>query len=194
MADSPAIVIATVAGERAVGPAREGGPTRKVKDMFTIDDIREIAIQIERNGEQTYRQAAAHVKRPEIGELFMRLADEEQRHAEWFESIRSGKTLTSEQLELEKMGRQLLQEMVADQTFSLDRQELQRSRSIADVLEQSRVFEQDTILFYEFLQSVIDDDEVREQLAAIIAEERRHVDQLGALAESLTAGGQKHST
>jgi len=156
--------------------------------MFTVADIRDIAIQIERNGEEAYRRAAAMASDPDLAEIFTWMADEEKRHAEWFESIQSHQPLTDEQVELEKMGRQLLQEMVSDQTFSLERERLQQSRDLADMLDQSKTFEQDTILFYEFLQNMIDDREARGQLDAIIAEERRHYEQLGEIQSSGSNG------
>lgn len=156
--------------------------------MFTIDDIREIAVQIERNGEEAYRRAAAEIKHADVGELFTHMADEERKHREWFNTIQSNRELTGEELVLEQMGRNLLQEMVADQTFSLDGSELTEIHNFAEMLEQSQAFEQDTILFYEFLQGIIDDQEVRQQLDLIIAEERRHVKQLAELHAVLQRG------
>ncbi len=152
--------------------------------MFTIDDIREIAIQIEKNGEQAYRRAAAAAGQPDIAALFSRMADEERQHAEWFASLRSNRQLSGDELELEQMGRRLLQEMVAGQTFSLDQEELRQAGDIEESLEQSRIFEEDTVLFYEFLHSVIEDDEVKAHLETIIAEERRHAEQISELADS----------
>lgn len=149
--------------------------------MFTIADIRDIAVQIERNGEKAYRQASNDAEDPEIANLFTWMADEEQRHAQWFENIKSDRPLTAEQLELEKMGRQLLQEMVGDQTFSLEREELKQVTSFQEMVVQSKTFEKDTILFYEFLKGVIEDDDVRKQLDMIIAEEQKHADRLEAL-------------
>ena len=154
--------------------------------MFTVADIREIAIQIERNGEDTYRQAAEMTADPGLADIFLWMAEEERHHAEWFESIRSDQALTGEQVALEKMGRQLLQEMVADQTFSLERKSLQQSRDFLEMLSQSKIFEQDTILFYEFLQTMITDREAHRQLDTVIAEERRHLRQL---AEMEASGG-----
>jgi rubrerythrin len=152
--------------------------------MFTLDDIREIAVQIEKNGEQAYRRAAVVAKQPEIAALFTRMADDELRHAEWFESIRSERPLSDDERELEQMGRRLLQEMVAGQTFSLGQQDLEQAGDLEESLEQSRIFEQDTVLFYEFLRGMIDDAEVKTQLAAIIAEERRHIEQIAELADT----------
>lgn len=158
--------------------------------MFTVDDIREIAVQIEQNGEQTYRRAAhVYAGKKEVGELFARMADEEQQHAQWFSSISSVRELEDAQRELELMGRRLLKEMVADQTFSLDQQCLERSENLLETLAQSRMFEEDTILFYEFLLGIVDEDETRARIDAIIAEERRHVEQIVAMIDQLKANG-----
>jgi rubrerythrin len=146
--------------------------------MFTIADIRDIAIQIELNGEKAYREASENAANPQIAEIFTWMADEEKRHARWFESIQSDKPLTEEQLELEKMGRQLLQEMIAGQTFSLQQNSLQNSASSEVMLAQAGSFEQDTILFYEFLKGLMDSEDSCRQLDRIIEEERRHFEQL----------------
>ncbi|NNK13923.1 MAG: ferritin family protein [Desulfofustis sp.] len=146
--------------------------------MFTIADIRDIAIQIELNGEKAYRAASKNAAHPLIAEIFTWMADEEKRHARWFESIESDQKLTEEQIELEKMGRQLLQEMVAGQTFSLEQNSLQKSASSEAMLVQAGSFEQDTILFYEFLKGIMDSEDACRQLDKIIEEERRHFEQL----------------
>jgi rubrerythrin len=146
--------------------------------MFTIADIRDIAIQIELNGEKAYREASKNAVNPQIAEIFAWMADEEKRHARWFESIQSDKPLTEEQVELEKMGRQLLQEMVAGQTFSLEQNRLQNSDSSEVMLAQAGSFEQDTILFYEFLKGIMASEDDCRQLDSIIEEERRHLEQL----------------
>ena len=146
--------------------------------MFTIADIRDIAIQIELNGEKAYRDASENATRPQIAEIFTWMADEEKRHARWFESIESDKQLTEEQIELEKMGRQLLQEMVGGQTFSLEQNSLKNSESFEAMLAQAGSFEKDTILFYEFLKGIMDSEDAIKQLDSIIDEERRHFAQI----------------
>lgn len=146
--------------------------------MFTIADIRNIAIQIERNGEETYRQAAQETSDPSIASILNRLADDENKHGQWFASIQSNNQLTPEQKELEAVGRTLLQDIVKNQTFSLEQNQLVEAEHIDDVLRQAITFEQDTIGFYEILLGFLDDDQDVAQLEAIIEEERRHVDQL----------------
>lgn len=154
------------------------------KNMFTLADIREIAIQIEKNGEAAYRQAAASVKDTAVRDAFLWMAEEEKKHAQFFSSFESDETLTEEQLELEKMGRQLLQEMVADQTFSLEQDMLVKSADYDEALAQAQVFESDTVTFYEFLKNLVADEKAKNQLEIVILEEKRHIEQLAEMRDA----------
>ncbi len=151
--------------------------------MFTIGDIRNIAIQIEKNGEETYRRASKASKDPKVAEALAWMAEEEKHHADWFSSLQSSKPLTPEQQEMELVGRTLLQEMVKGNSFLLDESELQNAKSVEEVIARSKIFELDTILFYEFLIGFLDDEEAIEQLRFIIEEERNHIKQLDYIDE-----------
>lgn len=146
--------------------------------MFTVADIRDIAIQIEENGEKAYRQASREAADPEIARIFAWMADEEKRHARWFASIESDKPLTEEQQEIEEMGRGLLKEMIADQTFSLEHKELLQIKTFEEMVSQAKAFEQDTVLFYQFIKGVLDNEAAGRQIDLIIAEEQRHLELL----------------
>lgn len=146
--------------------------------MFTIGDIRNIAIQIERNGEATYRNASKAAKNPQVAEVLAWMADEEKHHAKWFSNLQSSKKLTPEQQEIELVGRTLLQDMIRGNNFLLDENELQNAKNVEEVVAKSKTFELDTILFYEFLIGFLDDQEAIEQLRRIIEEERNHIKQL----------------
>lgn len=152
--------------------------------MFTVADIREIAIQIEKNGEEAYRQAAASVKDSAVRDIFLWMAEEEKHHARWFASFTTTEPLTGDQQELEQMGRQLLQEMVADQTFSLDKEMLIDTADFDEALTQAQSFEDDTVMFYEFLLNLVSEEDARKQLETIILEERRHIEQLGEMRDA----------
>jgi rubrerythrin len=149
--------------------------------MFTVADIREIAVQIEKNGEAAYRAAAQSISDSVVSDIFTWMAEEEKHHATFFSKIDSAEPLSKEQLELEKMGRQLLQDMVADQTFSLDREMLLKTADFEEAITQAQLLEQDTIMFYEFLLNLVSDEEARLQLEQVIKEEKRHVEQLGEM-------------
>lgn len=151
--------------------------------MFTIADIRNIAIQIERNGEETYRNAGSVARDPDIAKTLIWMADQERSHAQWFETLRSTRPLTPEQEDMEEMGRTLLQDMVKGNPFLLDEKNLEAAQTVAEVLAISKAFEQDTIVFYEFLLGVLDDDGSIRQLKTIIGEERKHICELERLKE-----------
>lgn len=146
--------------------------------MFTLGDIRNIAIQIERNGEETYHNASKAAKDPEVAKMLAWIAEEERRHAKWFTTLTSSKPLTPEQKEIESVGRTLLQDMIKGNNFLIDENELQNAKSVEEVVTKSITFELDTILFYEFLKDFLDDQEAIEQLERIIEEERNHIKQL----------------
>jgi rubrerythrin len=156
--------------------------------MFTDLDIRNIAIQIERNGEETYRAAAREAKNSRIAELLKWMADEEKRHLLWFEELElKEREKTEEQLEIEAMGRRMLEEMIGSQTFSLDQQSLSSAQHLGSVLTQCREFEQETVMFYEFLRGFLDDEEAEKQLDLIINEEKKHARQLENLLETVAS-------
>ena len=154
--------------------------------MFTLSDIRHIAIQIERNGESTYRKAGEKTADAELARMLNWMADEERRHIEWFKALPTDAKTDGAHQEVEQMGRALLQEMMKSQTFSLEDDRLDKADNIISLLNQSLSFEQDTILFYEMLASFIDDANILDQLDRIIAEERTHVTQIERMQRSFT--------
>ncbi len=158
--------------------------------MFTLTDVRNIAVQIEQNGEEAYRRAAGQARDPELARIFSWMADEEKKHGVLFNAIISARTPTAEQAELEAMGRSLLQDIVRNQTFSLEQQRLGKTTSLEDLLHQSIEFETDTIGFYEFLAGFLDDPEAITQLNSIIEQERGHVRQL----EQMRIEAKPHAT
>lgn len=153
--------------------------------MFTITDILNIAVQIEKNGEESYRNASKIVKDPEVAKMLSWMADEEKCHAKWFEAFPTNRPLTAEQGEMEAMGRSLLQEMVKGNTFLLAQSELEQMETVLEVLTRSKEFERDTILFYEFLLGLLDDRETMQQLQQIIEEERKHLRRLELMGKSV---------
>lgn len=150
--------------------------------MFTMKDICDIAIQIERNGEAAYRRASQNAADPQVARLLEIMADQERDHAHWFEHVNPACRMQPQDGQVAEMGRELLQNIMAQQTFSLDAQRLAGSADLCDVLQQSMEFENDTILFYEMLHGFLDDAHTMQQLERIIEEERAHIDQLENMA------------
>lgn len=155
--------------------------------MFTLMDIRNIAIQIEQNGEASYRDAAESTDHSEIARIFEMMAADEQKHAQWFEKMIVPTETAPKDARIEEMGRELLQGMMAQQTFSLQQEQLAAAQDALDALRQSIEFENDTILFYEMLHSFLDDTATMRQIELIIEEERTHIDKLNEIIRMLDA-------
>ena len=149
--------------------------------MFTLADIRNIAVQIEKNGEDTYRLAGSACKNPDVAKQLLLMADDEKRHGEWLATITLEQPLTEEQREMEALGKTLLQDMVKGNPFLLDMNELQQAECVGEVLRRSQVFEQDTILFYQFILGFLDTPEAVSQMQRIIGEEQKHLRHLEEL-------------
>jgi len=146
--------------------------------MFSLKDIVDIAVQIERNGERVYRRAAEKIEDPSLRSMLQWLADEETQHAKWFEALIDKVPGTGDFAEEEKMGRALLKNAVGAQSFSLDDSDLLSMENIEALLKLSIEFENDTVLFYGMLQPLIEDQKTLEQLHAIIQEEKTHARRL----------------
>lgn len=151
--------------------------------MFTLADIRNIAMQIEKKGEETYRKASLRCANPEVADLLTAMADDEQHHFQWLSTLAGTRELSAEEAEMEQMGRELLQEMMESNPFSPSAGALAKATDLEQVLLRSREFEEDTIVFYCFLLALLDDEESRVQMERIIAEEARHQNALEAMLE-----------
>ncbi|MDH4205841.1 MAG: ferritin family protein [Desulfobacteraceae bacterium] len=142
--------------------------------MFSLKDIIDIAVQIERNGEKIYRRAAEKIQNPSLSTLLQWLADEEVKHMEWFEALKDNIADTGEHAEQEKFGRALLQNAVGTHSLALEDADFFAVEKVQDLINLVMEFENDTVLFYKMLQPLIEDQKTLEQLHAIIQEEENH--------------------
>jgi rubrerythrin len=143
--------------------------------MFTLNDIINLAIRIEKNGEQTYRKAQKEVSNPSLASTLKWLAEDEVEHEKWFTRLREKATTVAEDPRLEEMGKAILEGVLGDQSFSIKDADFSKIEDVNSLLELSVEFEKDTILFYEMLGTFIDDKETLNQLDKIIEEEKSHV-------------------
>jgi rubrerythrin len=152
--------------------------------MFSIKEILDLAVQIEKNGEATYREAARKIDNPVLVPLLEWMAEEEARHAVWFGEQARQAGVTFQTPVLEELNQELLTHLMEGQSFSLKEVDFTRISDITELLKVSVEFERDTVLFYEMLQPFIEDAATLEQLEAIIAEENRHIEKLQAFVDS----------
>jgi rubrerythrin len=146
--------------------------------MFSLREIIDMAVQIEKNGENYYREALRETTDPSLGSLFVFLADQEQEHTRWFEGLKRQVQESAEPGELAEIDGTMLQRLVGNQTFSLNDVAVSELDGVKRLLEVAIELEKDTIVFYQMLQAFIDDPDTLAELNEIIAEENRHVEML----------------
>jgi len=150
--------------------------------VFAISEILNLAIKLEQNGETTYRRAIAQVDDPDLISLLNWMANEEVQHANWFSNLAEAVAAGDTNPFLEEMSRELFDDLVGDQSFSLKEVDFGRIQSVSEMLKVFVEFERDTVMFYEILIPFIDDDDTLVQLQRIIAEENKHIERLSQFA------------
>jgi rubrerythrin len=143
--------------------------------MFSVKDICDIAIQIEKNGEKVYRDAQIKAHDVKLRELLGWMADDEKRHIQWFQNLARNLKKAVKDPQIEELGKSLLRDSIGNQTFSLTPKKINQAVTIEQIIEQSIEFEKDTIIFYEMVCKFVDDEEIIAQIERIIEEEKRHI-------------------
>jgi rubrerythrin len=156
--------------------------------MFSIREIIDMAIQLEKNAETFYRQALARVSTPILEPVLVCLADEERDHAQWFERLKRVLQEAKVAGERGEISGAALRSLVGDQKFSLDEVDLSKIDSVPELIELAVEHEKDTIIFYQMLQSFIDDHQTSKELEEVIAQEEQHIKLLKECEVAMVSG------
>jgi rubrerythrin len=143
--------------------------------MFTLAEVYDLGIRIEKNGERFYRDAMKQAWSAPIADMLKLLADEEVKHVDFFVKRMDAVKQRRENPFLDEMSISMLKDILGNQTFSLKDADVSKIRSVDELVAFAVEFEKDTILFYEMVDSFMTDGEPRRELKAIIEEEERHV-------------------
>ena len=143
--------------------------------MFSFREIIDMAIQLEKNAETFYRAALTEMSTKSLEPVLLCLADEERNHADWFEKLKRVAEEAEPRVQGEELSGPVLRNLVGDQKFSLDEVDLSKIKSQEELIELAIEHEKDTIIFYQMLQSFIDDPETVKELNEIIDEENQHI-------------------
>lgn len=143
--------------------------------MFTLAEVYELGIRIEKNGEKFYRDALKQAWSKPIAEMLRLLAEEEVKHVDFFVKRMDALNQNRENPFLDEMGSSMLKDILGNQTFSLKETDVSEIRSVKELVNTAIEFEKDTILFYEMVGPFMTDEEGHRKLKEIIEEEERHV-------------------
>jgi rubrerythrin len=146
--------------------------------LFSIAEIVDIAVQIEKNGEATYRNAVQKISDPSLVRLLEWMADEEANHIQWLLDLKQKVDSDTENSFAQNMPRHLLNDTIGNQRFSLAEIDFSQIDNISDLIDIFIEFERDSILFYEMLKPFVLAADARSLLDQIIAEETLHIEKL----------------
>ncbi len=147
--------------------------------MFTIADIYNIAIQIERNGEAEYKQAALKTENSALKKLYLEMAEQEAEHAAWFTGLlENAPKKQIKEDDLGEFGAKMLQDIVKNAQFPVEGKGLDEIDDPREALQFSIALEEDTIAFYQFISDLLEDRKTQKELQQIIEEEKLHAQKL----------------
>jgi rubrerythrin len=146
--------------------------------LFTANELLDMAIKLEKNGEAVYRSAIAKVKTSGLVALLEWMADEEVKHAGFFTELKLNLETKRVNPFMEEMSRELFDDLLGNRNFSLKEVDFSSIESIAELIAVFIEFEKDSVIFYKVLEPFVEDPVALEHLQRIIAEENLHIKHL----------------
>lgn len=147
-------------------------------NMYSPGEILNLALLIEENGEAFYISLAEHTDNYKIRSILKRLAEEERKHRNYFLELKRYVDKLFKPDAKEKISRFLTAEAVGSKLFSMTVQDAYRIENIEEAIRLATTLEEDSILFYELLKSLSEEEDTLEILDLIIEEENSHVNVL----------------
>ncbi len=148
---------------------------------FNADEVFEMGMDVEKNGEAYYNKAAELAADPKVKKVFEYLAGEEKTHWETFKQLReglSGDMAAPTVIDSEGVNNLYLEALVKSRLFSSEREAEQVAEKAQDAIEALNIalsFEKDTILFFSMMKSMTREDLGADKIDLLIAEEQKHI-------------------
>lgn len=150
---------------------------------FNIDQVLEMAVEVETNGEKFYKKAAQAVAEKNIKDILNDLASKEAVHKETFVSLRKGLSKgdkTDKTFDPEEITDLYLREMADSHVFvSLTDKGIEdlfkKNRTTMDILKVALGFEKESILFFIGMKEFIPSEQGKDKIDLLVEEEMRHV-------------------
>jgi rubrerythrin len=152
-----------------------------MKIGFDLDEVFELAVQIEKNGVTFYRAAATLSAEQDARALFEKLAEQELAHEQTFSRMRQASVPESARVaSFDKNGdlTRFLRGVAGQYVFNVkERPEdaLKVCRTAADVLRLAIDREKDSLVLYGSVLEALHNEKDSDSIWQIIREERRHI-------------------
>jgi len=148
---------------------------------FNADEIFEMALEIERNGEKFYRKAANLISDEDARQTFLELADMEGDHIKTFSEMReelSNKELEPTIFDPDNQAAMYLQAMADGHVFDLKMdpsQQLRDVETVENIVKLAIEAEKNSIIFYLGMKELVPARLGKDKVEAIIKEEMGHI-------------------
>jgi rubrerythrin len=152
--------------------------------VFNADEIFEMALKIEQNGEKFYRDSAAKIADPEAIRLLLKLADMEVEHQRIFSGMKTALSAAEKKaMTFDPNNEAGLYLASLANTKVFFEKDIDTS-ALEGIFKAALAAEKDSIAFYLGMKDLVPAGGGREKVEEIIQEEMRHIRILG---ERLTA-------
>jgi rubrerythrin len=154
-------------------------------DQFNAHEVLTMAVQIERNGQEFYREASRAVDEEQVSTLLSDLAGWEHGHEALFESMRSDLTEEEESStaidpygESEMYLRVMADDHVFRQRTGKPAKEMIAGKSTQEIIDLAIRFEKDSLLFFLGMERLVSPRLGKDRLYKVIDEEIGHISYL----------------
>lgn len=158
---------------------------------FNVDEIFEMAEEIERNGARFYREAAANAPDSNSKKMLLDLGAMEEGHERTFATMRKELKAADKEPTTYDPDNQVAQYLRTMADFHgtegkvSPTEQLTGQESMEDVLKIALQAEKNSIAFYVGIKDLVPSASAKSKVNAIIMEEMMHVSTLGATLQSL---------
>ena len=165
--------------------------------FFNADEVFEIAVNIELNGERFYKASAGLTSEPKVKKLFEFLIMQEQIHRKTFEDMRKDlPTKFTLPVTFDPAGEAAayLKALADSHIFNNPEGKKKVAAGISDLspaLDFALSFEKDSVLFYDQMKAITSSELGKNQIDSIINEEKKHILLLLDMKRTIRRGGKK---
>jgi rubrerythrin len=149
--------------------------------VYNADEIYEIGVEIERNGEQFYRAGAELTDDADVKRLLTDLANWETSHIELFSDLKEHLPTGFEEdpdFDRDEQKHAYLKAAADSHVFSRNanvQRLVERAGSPVDILKAALGFEKDSVVLYTSMKSMVPEKLGRDKIDRLIGEEMEHM-------------------
>ncbi|MGM0471701.1 MAG: ferritin-like domain-containing protein, partial [Bacillota bacterium] len=147
---------------------------------FNSLEVLKMAMNVEKQGEKFYRKCAEVNNKKEVVDIFTQLYKDEQHHYNYFKKLLDQFDKTEESIDKDYVYDQqvngYLKSLVSNKVFPTNKEDADKfARNFEEAIKIGIEAEKNSILLYQELQEVEEDDNTIKALKRLVKEEKEHL-------------------